>query len=206
MNLSLFFDIIEERSIREGKDVARIVLAAKSMKLVMSLRPHLVSAGFEIVAITDNQYELSRQIKAWSPEIVMIDDEISTIGISFIESLIFDQQAVLLLGQPHKRGYYQPSPYLELCDKPVQPNMLLMTLRMLEKYAATVKRLETKITRLEEQQKNLKLVAQAKRHLQVNHNMPEEEAHQYLTKRSMELRISKAELAKRILKNFAEKT
>ncbi|MCL1948639.1 MAG: ANTAR domain-containing protein [Turicibacter sp.] len=185
--------------------MSKVLIASKSAKLLAGLKPHIQSAGFEIAAVTDNQYELSRLIRAWSPQIVIIDEEVTTIGVSFIESLVFDQQTVLLIGKAHKRGYFQPSPYLEFCDKPVQPSVLLMTLRMLSKYAQTVRQLESKITKLEEQHKNEKLIGQAKRSLQQNRGLSEEEAHQYLQKRSMELRIGKVELAKRILQLFSKK-
>jgi len=185
--------------------MARIVMASKSSKLLSLLKPLLISNGYDLVAITDNPYELSRQVKAWSPQIVIIDDEISNIGVSFVESLIFDQQAVLFMGKAYQRGYFHTSPYLEFCDKPIQPNIFLMTLRLLSKYAMTVKQLESKITKLEEKQKNDKLIGQAKRKLQLHKGYSEDEAHLYIQKRSMELRISKAELSKRILKIFTEK-
>lgn len=182
--------------------MARIVMLSKSNKLVALLS----GSGFDIVATTDNQYELSRQIRAFSPQIVIIDSDVSNVGAAFVNSLIFDQQAVLLIGKAHQRGYYQPSPYLEFVDKPLQPSILLMTLRLLSKYAVTVRQLESKISKLEERQKNEKLVGQAKRKLQQESSYSEEEAHQYMQRRSMELRISKAELARRILTKFEKKT
>ena len=182
--------------------MGRVILTTKSKKLISTIKPHLTSAGYEIVAITDNQYELSRLIRAWSPQIVIIDEEAAIHGLSFIESLIFEQQVVLLIGMAYQRNYFQQSPYLEFCDKPIQPGILLMTLRMLSKYTVTVKQLESKITKMEEKQKNDRLIAQAKRKLQLQKGYSEEDSHQYLQKRSMELRISKVELASRILKNF----
>ena len=56
--------------------------------------------------------------------------------------------------------------------------------------------------KLEQAQKTEKTIRLAKRALQQNQNMTEDEAHRYIQKRSMELRISKLELAERILKSY----
>ena len=50
-----------------------------------------------------------------------------------------------------------------------------------------------------------KIIRAAKRALQQHQNMTEDEAHRYIQKRSMELRISKLEFAKRILKIYQKK-
>lgn len=51
-----------------------------------------------------------------------------------------------------------------------------------------------------------KAIRLAKRALQQNENMTEDEAHRYIQKRSMELRISKLELSERILKSYQKKS
>ena len=60
-------------------------------------------------------------------------------------------------------------------------------------------------TQLEKAQQAEKIIRAAKRALQQHQNMTEDEAHRYIQKRSMELRISKLEFAKRILKIYQKK-
>lgn len=182
--------------------MTRVIIASKSEKLVSTIRNLIVEDGYEVVMVVTNQYELSRQIKTIAPNVVIIDEDLISVGASFIEAILLDQQTILLLGKAYQKGYYHSSPYLELCEKPIQPNLFLMTLRMLTKYSSTVRHLESKIDQLEKRQKTEKKIQEAKRALQYHEKMTEEEAHGYIQSRSMELRISKLEFATRILKRF----
>ncbi|MBQ8992878.1 MAG: ANTAR domain-containing protein, partial [Turicibacter sp.] len=74
------------------------------------------------------------------------------------------------------------------------------------KYGQTVKQLESKVNQLEKAQQTEKIIRAAKRTLQQHQNMTEDEAHRYIQKRSMELRISKLEFAQRILKIYQKKS
>jgi len=195
----------EIKSVKGYKNMTRVIIASKSEKLIAMLRGLLVGNGYEVVTVVSDRYDLKRQVKALVPNVVILDEELVLGDISLVETFSFEQQAVLFVGKNYQRAYYQQSPYLEFCEKPVQPNVLLMTLRMLTKYTDTVKLLESKINQLEKKQKIEKKIQMAKRELQLHQNMSENEAHQYIQKRSMELRISKEEFATRILKRFEKK-
>ncbi|MGL4336138.1 MAG: ANTAR domain-containing response regulator [Turicibacter sp.] len=185
----------------------RIIIASQSEKLVSSIKSQVISSGFEVIAICQDGYDLIRRAKSLSPEVVIIDEEIAGMPlVSLVETLLFERQAVLLMAKNYQQSYFNQDPYLEFVDKPVQPMVLVTMLRMLVKYGQTVRKLESKVDKLEEQQKTDKAIRLAKRSLQQHANMSEEEAHQYILKRSMELRLSKIELCKRILKTYEKKT
>ena len=105
-------------------------------------------------------------------------------------------------------GHVIPVSYthLDVYKRQVQPIVLVTMLRVLTKYGQTVRQLESKVNQLEEAQKTEKAIRLAKRALQQNENMTEDEAHRYIQKRSMELRISKLELSERILKSYQKKS
>ena len=105
----------------------------------------------------------------------------------------------------YQKFYYRQDPYFEFCEKPVQPGVLLTMLRVLVKYGQTVRQLESKVNHLEKLQKEEKTIRLAKRAIQQNERMSEDEAHRYIQKRSMELRISKLEVAEIILKKVRKK-
>ena len=75
-------------------------------------------------------------------------------------------------------------------------------LHVLSKYGQTVRQLESKVNQLEKEKMNEKTIRLAKRALQQHEKMTEDEAHRYIQKRSMELRISKLELSERIIKSY----
>ena len=185
--------------------MTRVIIASKSVKLIARLRNLMVENGYEVATIVGDCYDLKRQAKNLLVDVVIIDEDLIVGNITVIETILAEQQTVLIVGKSHQRSYYQQNPYLEFCDKPIHPSHLLMTLQMLEKYTKTVRELETKINQLEKKQKAAKKIQMAKQTLQKHQLMTEEEAHQYIQKRSMELRIPKEEFANRIIKRFNKK-
>lgn len=184
----------------------RIMIASQSEKLVSSIRSQVTSSGYEVVGMASNGYDLIRRCKALAPAVVIVDEELPGMSvISLVEILIQQRQAVLLVGMSYQKFYYRQDPYFEFCEKPVQPVVLLTMLRVLVKYGQTVRQLESKVNHLEKLQKEEKTIRLAKRALQQNERMSEDEAHRYIQKRSMELRISKLEVAEIILKKKVRK-
>ncbi len=184
----------------------RIMIASQSEKLVSSIRSQVTSSGYEVVGMASNGYDLIRRCKALAPAVVIVDEELPGMSvISLVEILIQQRQAVLLVGMSYQKFYYRQDPYFEFCEKPVQPGVLLTMLRVLVKYGQTVRQLESKVNHLEKLQKEEKTIRLAKRALQQNERMSEDEAHRYIQKRSMELRISKLEVAEIILKKVRKK-
>jgi len=191
-------------NLKRVKNMGRVIIASRSENLSSTIRTIVVRDGYEVAAVVTGQYDLMRQAKALSPNIIIIDGDLN-LEISLVEMLLMEQQGVLLVGKSFQKSYYQQSPYLEFCEKPIQPSLLLMTLRLLTKYTKTVRQLESKISKLEQRQKTDKLIQEAKRALQQYENMSEDEAHRYIQRRSMELRVSKLEFANRIIKRFEKK-
>ena len=182
------------------------MIASQSEKLVSSIRSQVTSSGYEVVGMASNGYDLIRRCKALAPAVVIVDEELPGMSvISLVEILIQQRQAVLLVGMSYQKFYYRQDPYFEFCEKPVQPGVLLTMLRVLVKYGQTVRQLESKVNHLEKLQKEEKTIRLAKRALQQNERMSEDEAHRYIQKRSMELRISKLEAAEIILKKVRKK-
>ena len=183
-----------------GDGMARILIGAVSEKLVMNLRQLLSANGHTVLAASSNEFDLSRQVLAQAPDVVVIDEKLGASCAALVDRLTQARQGVLFLGKAYQQNFFQTSPYLAICQKPVQPTIFLTTLDLLHKYTIAMKALETKIDRLENSQKEEKIMRQAKNYLQKQDGMSEPEAHRYLQTRSMELRISKLELAKRLIK------
>jgi len=182
----------------------KVIIASNCPQLVASIRTRIVATGFTICAITKDSYELLRQSKNLSPTLVIIDDELEGGNlIPVIETLTHNRQAVILLGKAYKNTYYQPSPYLEFSNKPVQLPVLETTIRMLVKYTDSLRLLESKVEHYEQKQKTDQKVRQAKKLLQQCEAMSEEDAHRYIQKKSMELRISKLECAEKIIQKYS---
>lgn len=181
----------------------RVIIASQSDKLVSLIRSQVTGSGYEVVGISTDGYDLIRRSKALSPEVVIVDEDLPGMSIiSLVETLIHERQAVLLIGKSYQKFYYRQDPYFEFCEKPIQTIVLVTMLRVLSKYGQTVRQLESKVNQLEKEKRTEKAIRLAKRALQQHENMTEDEAHRYIQKRSMELRISKLELSERILKSY----
>ena len=181
----------------------RVIIASQSDKLVSSIRSQVTGSGYEVVGISTDGYDLIRRSKALSPQVVIVDEDLPGMSIiSLVETLIHERQAVLLIGKSYQKFYYRQDPYFEFCEKPIQTIVLVTMLRVLSKYGQTVRQLESKVNQLEKEKRTEKAIRLAKRALQQHENMTEDEAHRYIQKRSMELRISKLELSERIIKSY----
>ncbi|MDO5792889.1 MAG: ANTAR domain-containing protein [Turicibacter sp.] len=181
----------------------RVIIASQSDKLVSLIRSQVTGSGYEVVGISTDGYDLIRRSKALSPEVVIVDEDLPGMSIiSLVETLIHERQAVLLIGKSYQKFYYRQDPYFEFCEKPIQTIVLVTMLRVLSKYGQTVRQLESKVNQLEKEKRTEKAIRLAKRVLQQHENMTEDEAHRYIQKRSMELRISKLELSERIIKSY----
>lgn len=181
----------------------RVIIASQSDKLVSSIRSQVTGNGYEVVGISTDGYDLIRRSKALSPQVVIVDEDLPGMSIiSLVETLIHERQAVLLIGKSYQKFYYRQDPYFEFCEKPIQTIVLVTMLRVLSKYGQTVRQLESKVNQLEKEKRTEKAIRLAKRALQQHENMTEDEAHRYIQKRSMELRISKLELSERIIKSY----
>ncbi len=182
---------------------SKVVIASNTSSFVSSLRTKLNASGYEVVAVSLDSYDLMRRSKSLASDVIILDDELpGTSTVTLVEMLVLQKQNVIVVGKSYKKSFYQQQSYVEFVEKPIQLSVLLTVLRLLTKYGQTVKKLETKVDKLEKKQKSDKLIQKAKRLLQAEENLSEDEAHQYLQKRSMELRISKEELAKRLIKRY----
>lgn len=183
----------------------KVIIASNSEKLIAAIRPRLVNCGLMVAAVATNSYELLRLSKALSPTLVVIDDDLEGGNLApVIETITLERQAVILLGRSYRESYYQPSPYLEFSNKPVQLALLETTIRLLVKYTHSLRLLENKVEHYEQKQKTDQKVRMAKEILQTKKQMSEEDAHRYIQKTSMEQRISKLECAEKIIQQFGK--
>ncbi len=182
---------------------SKVIIASSASSFVHGLRTKLSSQGYEVCAVCVDSYDLMRRFKSLMPDVVILDDELTGVSsVTLVETLVFEKQSVLVVGKSYQKSFYQQQAYVEFIEKPISVSVLVTVLRLLTKYGQQVKKLETKVDKLEKKQKEEKLVQKAKRLLQSEEDFSEEQAHQYLLKRSMELRISKAELAARLIKRY----
>ena len=182
---------------------SKVIIASNTTTFVNGLRTKLNAQGYEVGAVCADSYDLMRRCKALAADVVILDDELPGVStVTLVEMLILQKQNVVVIGKSYQKSFYYNQPYVEFVEKPIQVSVLTTVLRLLTKYGQTVKKLESKVDKLEKQQKDEKVIQKAKRLLQIEEQFSEDEAHQYLQKRSMELRISKVELANRLIKRY----
>ena len=186
---------------------SKVIIASHNATFVSGLRSRLNAQGFEVAAVCLDSYDLLRRSRALHPDVIILDEALPGIdSVTLVEALIFEKQNIVVIGKSYQKSFYQQQTCLEFIEKPVQMSVLVTVLRMITKYGQTVKKLETRVDKLEKKQQQDKVVSKAKRLLQSEEGYTEVEAHEYLQKRSMELRISKSELAKRLLNHYETKS
>ena len=88
-------------------------------------------------------------------------------------------------------------------SKPTSMQMVAQNLRILCATRERMRQMEAKQATVEEKIEEIQLVNRAKWLLIGELNMTEQEAHRYIEKQAMDLRISKREVAEEILKTYS---
>lgn len=89
-----------------------------------------------------------------------------------------------------------------MVEKPVNRQLLIQAIRHARAFHGRLKQLAQENEKLRLKLDETKTVNRAKAKLMIHLNMTEDQAHRYIEKQAMDLRIPRMEVAKNILKNY----
>lgn len=146
----------------------------------------LSSREFDIVIInTPLSDEFGHELAIWSSEA----------SFSGILMLVKSDNAEAISEKVSEHGIF-------VLGKPLSRQLLLSTIRLIRAYRNRMIHLQNKSKMLMTQLDNLKIVNRAKLLLMEQLKMTEAQAHSYIEKQAMDLRVSKREIAEGILKTY----
>lgn len=185
-----------------------VLLVSSAEKFTASAISLLPSTDYHPVTVVGTAGEARRLLQSRNYDLVLINsplrDEFGTrlavdicqSGSSgvllFVKSEIYDDVYAKVM-----------SDGVMVLSKPTNAPIVTQTLRILCSARERFKRMEEKQATVEEKIKEIRLVNRAKWLLIECLSMTEEEAHHYIEKQAMDMRLSKAEVAANIIKTYS---
>ncbi|MBE5911803.1 ANTAR domain-containing response regulator [Pseudobutyrivibrio sp.] len=87
-------------------------------------------------------------------------------------------------------------------EKPINKQLFWQALKLAHVAQRRISLAQKESAKLEKKLEDMKIISRAKLLLIINQNMSEEDAHKYIEKTAMDIRLSRAEVAKEIIKKY----
>ena len=182
-----------------------IVSAASSFFTVME--PLLPSTDYWPVVHAKSMAEAQRRLLEGTYDIVIINAPLpDDFGLRLAISTCTDSSSGVLLLVKHdlyNEIYTKAMPYGVLTlSKPTNSQLIVQSLRVLCATRERLRQMEQKQMSVEKKIEEIRLVNRAKWLLIECLGMKESDAHRYIEKQAMDLRISKSEMAENIIRTY----
>lgn len=167
---------------------AKVFSAIAEAQLRRRVEAVLLKEGYHLVGEADHGAEALRKIRALSPEVVILDEDLPG-GWEVLRVVVGDRLgAVLLLSTTWQRdlGDHFPEGIIGFVPKPVRAALLLSSLEMCLAAQRRVAALEEEVNRLKEKLETRKVVERAKGILMQSLGLSEQEAYRRIQKESMD--------------------
>jgi response regulator NasT len=180
---------------------AKVFLAATEGELRRRVEAVLLREGYHLVGQADSAAEALRRIRALSPEVVILDEDLpggwEVLRVAAGEHI----GAVLLLGSscPQELEERYPGAVIGLVPKPVRKVLLVSSLQTCLAAWRRVSALEEEVNRLKEKLETRKVVERAKGILMQTLGLSEQEAYRRIQKESMDRCLPMRAIAEAII-------
>ena len=184
-----------------------VLLVSASEKFNSAALPLLPNSEFWPVTVVRSAGEAQRRMLETDYDIVLVNAPLpDELGTSLaLEACAKTQAGVLLLikREVHDEIYYKvmESGVITL-PKPTNETALTQMLRTLCSVRERLRRAEERQVSVERKIEELRLVSRAKWLLIERLHMTEEEAHRYISRQAMDMRVTKREAAEDILRTY----
>lgn len=190
-------------------DTYGVLLVSASEKLNTAMASALPSTDFWPVR-TVRSISQARRLTLENPfDLIIVNSPLPDgSGLPFcIDVCSNSESGVLLLvpGEDYEKTYYEALPHgVMTLSRPVTREVLSHSLRLLCAVRERLRSAGKAQATVEEKMEELRLVNRAKWILMERQGMKEDEAHKAILRRAMELRLSKKEVAERIIRSGSE--
>ena len=178
--------------------------SSKGADLISNLLPS--NAFFPIISVS-NTGEARRLMSVQKFDIIVINTPLSDeFGTDFALDVSENESAGILMlvkSDSYEQVCYEVEDYGVLClAKPNSSAAIYQAIKLLAATRARLLRAEKKTESLQQKMEEIRIVSRAKLMLIDHLRMSEENAHRYIEKKAMDMRISRREVAENILKTY----
>lgn len=134
-------------------------------------------------------------------------EDATQFAIELARNRSFDYSIIMLANaEIYEKNLYQAERLgIVTFKKPMDPRLLLQTMRLLLSMHVKIKRLENKADKLRQKLEDDHVISRAKILLVANLKMSEADAHHYIEKRAMDACVKKTKIAKEIIALYESK-
>ena len=190
----------------KGKNTYRILLAGGNDRMCELLSELLPRSGYEPVLRVSSAGELRRKMLDLQVDIVIINAPLKDeFGTQAALDAAADNLAVMLLvpGETLEQITYQVEDEgIITLGKPVNKQIVYTAVKMLSALRAGLLRMEKKNRALQDKMTDIRTLNRAKWLLIEQHRMTEVQAHHYIEKQAMDMRLSSREVAESIIRTY----
>ncbi|MDO4460284.1 MAG: ANTAR domain-containing protein [Clostridia bacterium] len=184
----------------------RILVAGKNEKLKLVINDVLPVSEYEQIRYVSDAGEVRRNVLDNPPDMLIINTPLpDDFGVELALDLSDEPMGILLLvkNEIYNQVCYkvEDSGVLTL-GKPLTRQSFYTAIKMLTALSARLHRMDRKNQSLKEKMNDIRVVNRAKWLLIENLHMSESEAHHLIEKQAMDLRLSRKQVAERIITTY----
>ncbi len=188
--------------------MSRALIVSKSEKAIAFLNDMLKQDRYDDIYICESCTEARRTIAEQDFEICIIDVPLrdepgSELAIQIAEDWPECQVILLIKADFFEEVTERMEEYgILTVAKPISQTLLWTAIKMTGAVRVRMRKIRKENTKLLQRIEDIRMINRAKLTLMTYLNMSEAEAHRYIEKQAMDLRITKREVAERVLKTY----
>lgn len=189
-----------------GKIIYRVLIAGANDRTFDSLRELLPPDGYEAPLRAGSAGEVKRMLLETDVDLVILNAPLrDEFGTQLALNLSRDNLCVLMLVPAESFDavcYKVEDEGILTLSKPVSRNGLLGAIKLLTAMRGKLRKLDRQNQALQEKMQDIRTVNRAKWLLIEIKRMTENEAHYYIEKQAMDMRLSRREVAENIIRTY----
>lgn len=189
-----------------GKIIYRVLIAGANDRTFDSLRELLPPDGYEAPLRAGSAGEVKRMLLETDVDLVILNAPLrDEFGTQLALNLSRDNLCVLMLVPAESFDavcYKVEDEGILTLSKPVSRNGLLGAIKLLTAMRGKLRKLDQQNQALQEKMQDIRTVNRAKWLLIEIKRMTENEAHYYIEKQAMDMRLSRREVAENIIRTY----
>lgn len=187
----------------------RLLVGSGDEATMKKLKIFFKENGYEVLGGSTDGYELLRQVRRFYPDLCIFDFSLKGLnGHELSRVLVSDRltPVIVLLGasEVHHFSTIKNDPFFTYVKKPLNRQVILTTVELVNKYCGSIKKLEKEIKHLKKDMQTKAIIDRAKKLLMSEASMNEEVAHKTILTRSMNEGSSKVDVAKSIIEMYED--
>lgn len=182
----------------------QIIVGTSQKNMAQVLSQCLTQNGYRVLAHCEDGQDILRRIATNQVDLLILEPTIKGISAKEVAHIAIDTYTipVIILANDTEATYFYDMQYyfgFACIQNPLSKQVLLQSITLLINSVKTVRKLKAELNHLTKELKEHDYLKEAKEHLMRTRGMSEPEAHKYIQICSMNTKLSKEDVSKKIL-------